>query len=199
MNRQSEYRDLMEQIRCAHQAFATAWAEERAAALVTISPKKSAFSWNEIWKANGVAYKAAQPLADRRNHLIQELFSNHLGPLHEGFQSGDPDAVNAIIDFLQIDVPAFHCGYAKEDYLRKLKAIELTEEHRERLRQYGLRLCGMPQHRREIAKAGRLMILVANREFVEELQKLANGDSRWIKDRASKMLAVVQNGRKDLL
>jgi hypothetical protein len=199
MNRQSGYRELMEQIRRAHQAFATAWAKERAAALATILPKKSALSWNEIWEANGVAYKAAQPLADRRNHLMGELFRDHLGSLDERFQSGDPDAVHAIIDFLEVDVPAFQCGYAKEHYLRKLKTIELTDEHRERLRQYGLRLCRLPQHRREIANAGRLMILIANREFVEELRELANSDSRLIKNRASKMLAVVQNGRKDLL
>jgi hypothetical protein len=193
MNRKSEYARLMEQIRQAHQAFVTAWAESRDAALEKMPPREGA-----LWEANGVAYKAAQPLADRRNELLAELFRDHLAPLYERFKSGDPDTVHAIIDFLEVDVPAFHCGYAKEHYLRKLKTIPLTDEHRERLREYGFRLCGAPHYRREIAEAGRLMIVVANQPFVDELRELSNSDNERITNKATKMLEVVLKGRKDL-
>jgi hypothetical protein len=187
----------MEQIRLAHKAFATAWAEARDAALEEMSPRKGA-PWEALWEANGVAYKAAQPLADRRNELLAVLFRDRLAPLYKRLKNGDPDAVHAIIDFLEVDVPAFQCGYAKEDYLRKLKTIPLTDAHRERLREYGFRLCGTPHHRREITEAGRLMILVANQPFVDELRELSNSDNERITAKAAKMLEVVLNGRKDL-
>jgi hypothetical protein len=198
MNRKSEYRQLMEQIRLAHQAFTKAWAEARTAALKATASSEVGRSWNEVWQANGIAYKSAQSFSEKRDRLIGELFQEHLGPLHQEFGSGDPDAVHAIIDFLEVDVPAFRCGYAKEDYLRMLKTIFLTDDHRERIRQYGLRLCMVPNHRREIQEAGRLMILVANRDFVDQLQGLAGNDNEWIRKKANKMLGVVQNGRKDL-
>ena len=123
MSEQRAYRHLMEQIRDAHGAFRKFWSETRTAALKSIAPNVESASWEQIWQANGIAYKSAQPLADRRDRLMAELFEEHLIPLHEGFISGDADAVNAVIDFLEVDVPAFRCGYAKEDYLRRLKRI----------------------------------------------------------------------------
>ena len=198
MSQQGEYRRLMEEIRRAHTAFSKGWTEARTAALRSFSPGQGAPSSKEIWRANGIAYRSAQSLADRRNRLLGELFNEHLIPLHEDFLSGDPHAVNAVIDFLEVDVPAFRCGYAKESYLCRLKTIPLTDEHQERLRQYGLRLCGMPVHRREIGEAGRLMIRVANRDFLEQLRALTASENDWIRKKSTKMLSVVQNARKDL-
>jgi hypothetical protein len=187
----------MEEIHLAHEAFSKHWTEARTAALKSISPKKGAASWEQVWQANGIAYKSAQSLEDRRNRLIGKLFEEYLIPLQEDFLSGGPHAVDAVIDFLEIDVPAFRCGYAKEDYLRKLKTVPLTDEHQERLRQYGLRLCSMPVHRREIGEAGRLMIRVVNRDFVDQLRALTASENDWIRKKSTKMLGVIQNGRKD--
>jgi hypothetical protein len=106
--------------------------------------------------------------------------------------------VHAIIDFLEVDVPAFRCGYAKEQHLRKLKTIPLTDEHRARLREYAVGLCRTPHHRREITEAGRLMISVANLSFVNELRALSRTENEWVKRKTAKMLRVVLNGRKDL-
>ena len=198
MSRHREYLRRMEEIRSAHAAFHRDWTEGRSAALKNLVPGEKAASWEQIWQANGIAYRSARPLEHRRNRLLRELFEKHLVPRHEDFLGGDPHAVNAVIDFLDVDVPAFRCGYAKEDYLRMLKTIPLTDEHRERLRQYGLRLCGLPVHRREIGEAGRLMIRIADRGFLEELRALARSENDRIRKKSEKMLSVVQNGRKDL-
>lgn len=198
MSRKPEYRRLMEQIHKAHEAFSKSWAEARTDALKSLSAKGRAASWEQVWEANGIAYKAAQPIEDRRNRLLGELFEKYLGPLHENFLDGDPQAVSAVIDFLEVDVPVFRCGYAKEDYLHRLKTVPLTDEHRERLRHYGLRLCSCPAHRREIGEAGRLMIRVADRDFVEQLRALTASENRRIQEKSRKMLSVVKNGREDL-
>lgn len=197
MNQQREYRRLMEQIRHVHQAFKEAWVEARTDTLESLSPNRAA-SWEQIWRANGIAYKAAQPLADRRNGLLGELFEKYLSPLHEDFLGGDPDAVSAVIDFLEVDVPAFQCGYAKEYYLCRLKRVPLTSEHQERLRQYGLRLCSVSVHRREIGEAGRLMIHVANRDLADQLRALTATENHWVRKKSAKMLNVITNCREDL-
>jgi len=199
MDRPQEYRQLMEQIRRAHQAFTTAWAEARADALKDISPKKRHLSWAKVWDANGIAYKAAKPFSDNRDKLLGKLFLEYLIPLYDAFVAGHPDAVSAIIEFLEVDVPAFRCGYAKEEHLKRLKTVPLTDEHRERLKQYGLHLCSMPHHRREIGEAGRLMIKIADRDFVGQLRALSINENERVRKKATKMLGVVLNGRKDLV
>jgi hypothetical protein len=197
-DRQSEFSQLMEQIRLAHRVFAKAWAEAKASALRGIPSNNNRHSFEQIWHANGIAYRAARPLSERRDRLLEKLFVGHIRPLQHEFNAGNPDAVDAIIDYLEVDVPAFHCGYAKEYFLRKLKTIRLTENHCQRLRDYGHRLCREQAHRREIREAGRLMILLADRNFVEQLQSLATQGDVWQRKKAVKMLRVVQNGRTDL-
>jgi hypothetical protein len=198
MSQHREYRQLMEEIRTAHETFRKSWREARTAAMKIISPDGRTPSWEQVWQANGIAYKQARPLEDRRNQLLRVLFEEHIGPLHDDFLNGDPAAINTIIDFLEVDVPAFRCGYAKEDFLRKLKALPLTNEHQSRLRSYCLHLCGTPAYRREIAQVGRLMVRVADRAFVDQLQQLTINPSDRIGKKSARMLTVIQNGRKDL-
>ena len=187
----------MERIAAAHGEFSQVWAAERAAALNSF-PTKGSRSWEQIWQANGVAYRAAAPLSGQRDQLLARLFERHLWPIYQDFRRGVPEAVDAIIDFLEVDVPAFRCGYAKESYLRDLKTIPLTGEHYGRLRQYGIGLCGSPHHRRELGEVGRLMIRVADRRFVEQLRSLSGSGNEFVRKRAAKMLGVVLNGRRDL-
>jgi hypothetical protein len=198
MSHHPEYRRLMEQIRLAHQAFKTSWTDARGTALERLAPAGRTASWEQVGQANRIAYQAAQSLADRRNRLLRELFAEHLGPLRDGLLAGEPDAINSIIDFLEVDVAAFRCGYAKQDYLRRLKTIPLTDQHQARLRQYGLRLCATPAHRREIREAARLMIRVADQDFVNQLRALTTGSNESVRRKVTKVLSVVLNGRKDL-
>ena len=198
MSRRREYRRLMEGIRDAHAAFKRDWAERRSAALKGLVADERAASWEEIWRANGVAYRGAASLAERRDRLLGELFERHLIPLYEKFRQGDADAVNGVIDFLEVDVLAFRCGYVKESYLRELKRVHLDEGHRERLRRYGLNLCGTASHRREIREAGGLMIAMADREMVERLMVLIGGGNERVMKKAGKMLGVILNARSDL-
>jgi hypothetical protein len=197
MGQQQTMHKLMEGIRGAHAEFTAAWAKAKAAAL-KVKPPRNASDWDAILHANGIAYREAATLAGHRDELIAKLFHKHLVPLHQAFIDGDRQAIGAILDFLEIDVPAFRCGYAKEWYLRKMKALSLNESHAARLRQYALRLCAMPLHRREIAELGRLMIKAADKSFIEELRVLISTGGDRTRKKSSKMLAVVLNGRKDL-
>jgi hypothetical protein len=188
----------MEQIRDAHTEFKQAWSEVRSGELSKIARNKGKPAWEEIWQANGVAYRSTQTLSEQVNRLLVSLFTGYLGPLHEALLKGAPEAIHNVIDFLATDVLAFRCGYIKEGYLRILKSVPLNDEHKNRLREYGLNLCRVPSHRREIKQAGRLLIRIADRAFVERLRALAADENGWVGKKSQKMLHVVLNGRKDL-
>jgi len=187
----------MDRIARSHEEFRRAWDTAQAAALGSICPKGAA-SLEQIWQANAIAYKAAEPLSRKRDQFLASLFSEHFLPLHQAFSEGVPDAVHAIIDFLEVDVPAYQCGYAKETCLRKLKTVPLTDEHHQRLRHYGIWLCSLPRYRREFHEAARLMIRVADKTFVEQLRTLACGGNGFASKRATRILGIVLNSRMDL-
>src|SRR5687768_11372762 len=85
--------------------------------------------WDKWW-GNGV--KSPEPdkvkkARDRFWDALNRLFDEQLEPLHSSFKSDREKTVDAVIDFLEIDVPAHRCGYEKEKYLRKLKAVTLSD------------------------------------------------------------------------
>lgn len=199
MDQKALYRDLMERIKRCDQFWGIAWREAQSAALKEMWPHKSQFSWEEVMKANGVAYEAVRSRVNSRNELLRELFDGHLAPLDAALNAGDADAVHAVIDFLETDVLAFRCGYAKEDYMRRLKHIALNDHHRDRLRRYALSLCRNPQHRREIRQASRLVIHLADQAFINELRVLSQSDIEHVRLKSARMLNVVLNGNKRLV
>lgn len=149
--RQQVFRALMQEIRNAHDAFSKRWRHVRESTLAEIGPTEPQRTYQQIWQANGVAYRAAKGLSDRRDLFISELFENHLTPLREAFLRGDPEAVDAVIDFIEILIPAFGCGCAKEEMLRHLKRMRLTDEQQIRLRRFAvslLRRAGPPPRTR---------------------------------------------------
>ena len=125
------------------------------------------------------------------------------GQLHqavpfEALMTGNPKGIDTIIDFLEIDVPAFRCGYAKEYCFRKLKSCPLTDRQVQRRRNLAVTMCTGP-YRQEVRELTRLMIRLADSQFVEELRRLSlQSENSFAVHRALRMLEIILQGRPDL-
>lgn len=127
------------------------------------------------------------------------LFQTELEPLRQTFLSDSVAAVDEVIDFLSVDIPAFRCGYEKEWYLRRLKSLPLTENQKERLKNIALDLCRKPAYRREFPDWARLMIMLADETFVDELQALLESPDLFVRKKADRVLKIIPENRKDLI
>jgi len=185
----------MERIRETHQEFTEVWNSMRTAELRKhgIGPD---YRMEIVWEANGVAYKAARPQSDRRDEFLSILFDEL--PFKD-FLEGKLEAINSILDFLEIDVLAFRCGYAKQWCFHKLKVLPLNEKQIVRLRQLVVAMCQYKGQREELRELARLMIKVADKPLIKDLQGLTrNGDNEYVKQKAERVLNVILNSRHDL-
>jgi hypothetical protein len=123
------------------------------------------------------------------------LYYTKLDQLHQGFEEDPVTYVDDVIAFLEIDIPCHRCGYEKEWYLTKLKSLSLRTDQQERLRAAALRLLSAETYRREIRDWARLMIVLANQNFVQEVWQIRALGSR---NNADMMLQVLAENRKDL-
>lgn len=129
---------------------------------------------------------------------MSELFEI-LCPYYDGVVRGEGTAIDAVLDFLEIDIPAFRAGYAKEWYYRRLKRMQLTDSHKERIKKLGMALLKQPDYRREWKELARLLIRVADQDLVTCLAALVTSDSSpFVKRRASRILESILNERHDL-
>jgi hypothetical protein len=118
MNRKEQMRELMQQIFTAHKEFSTAWDASKSAnfksgetyELFNLSPKEI----NEMLSANHQAYMDARPKGEKLYGLLKTFFENFLIPVMPPFLEGQNDAIDQILDFLEIDISAFRLGYQKE-------------------------------------------------------------------------------------
>jgi hypothetical protein len=147
------------------------------------------------WEANSPAYEAAEPHAVVRDEATQQLFG--MLPIEE-FGSGNPQAIDAMLDFLEVDVPAFRCGYFKEWCYRRLKGLPLTPEQEQRLRQLAVDLSQARGYRREIIELTRLMIKLADKPLMVRLHQLVTMRNKHIQKRARRMLTIIEHNRIDL-
>jgi len=174
----NSFRELVERLHAAHQDF------------------------HQAWKTMPRGYAAAEPrhvtvARDRFWHACNAVFEK-LAPLEHPFLAGDPAAINAILDFLEVDVPAFRCGYAKQKYFRKLKSLSLDEGQEERLRRLAYELVRGPNYGREIADLARLMIRLADASLIRELQELAKDSDDIVRKKSQRLLNVILENRPDL-
>jgi hypothetical protein len=202
MKRKQQYIHLMEKILESHREFSQAWNEAKQAELKRRGIKHldqwghSDREWAQILEANDVAYRAARLYSDRRDEYMGRLFEQLP---NEDFVAGEPQAIDASIDFLEIDILAFRCGYIKELCLRKLKSLPINPIQAERLRQLTLALCQGQGQRRELKELARLMIRLADESLVHELKNLLDQHpSEYVRRKASRTLQVIRNGRPDL-
>ena len=128
---------------------------------------------------------------------LNRLF-DHLSPVYETFISDPAAGTDGVLNFLEIDIPAFRCGYVKEKLLRRLKRVELTESQRRRLRTAALDLVSRGKFRRELSEWSRLMIVLADESFVEALRKTIKSLDTGAARGAERMLRCVLENRRDL-
>ncbi|MCC6699729.1 MAG: hypothetical protein IT365_29165 [Candidatus Hydrogenedentes bacterium] len=180
MDRKAEYTKKLLQIVAAHEAFQVDWEKYR--------PGHNAAD----------TYRLANDSYLAREKAVSDLFQTLLA-LHGGFLGGDADAVDAVLDFLEIDIPAFRAGYAKEWYYRKLKRIPLTEHQKQRIKNLGLALLAQPEYRREWADLVRLLAKLADGDLVKQIAELTTSDkSAYVPGRASSALDRILNVRPEL-
>jgi FMN phosphatase YigB (HAD superfamily) len=156
------------------------------------------FAKGQRWQAKVIERREMVADRDRFYAAFHLLFSAQLIPLRASFLQDALSSVNKVIEFLEIDIPAFRCGYEKEWYLTKLKSVPLTLEQRDRLKSSALGLVSNPHYRREFRDWGRLMIVLADEPFVANLRTLSNSPEHFIQQNARRMLKTVLDNRRDL-
>jgi hypothetical protein len=193
-------RSTMLRIQAAHERHAATWRRMRREHFPDISAIQAVQNGliETMWQANAMAYAEARPYRDETNRLLRVLFERYVEPDGQALARGEPQAVDRVIDFLETDVPAFRCGYAKEEYIKRLRSMPLDARQRQRLMGYTLDLCRNPLHRREIKWAGRLMIRLAGQPFIDQLRGLTQDGNRRVAAKSGRMLEVVLHSRKDL-
>jgi hypothetical protein len=87
------YRELLENIQKAHAAHAEAF--------------KNAPS---SLRTNSKAHEAVKKELDALYSHLKLFYENVLGPLAETFLAGNSNAIDEVLNFLEVDVPAFRTG-----------------------------------------------------------------------------------------
>ncbi len=118
-------------------------------------------------------------------HANNELWSKLLYPLQNKFNIDRSSAIDEVMDFLEVDIPAFRCGYLKEYFLEHLKSVDLTDIQKKRLSDVALRLCESDTVRREFRRWVNLMRPLADGEFVLQLHKVISANHQ---NRAAKLM-----------
>lgn len=177
---QTSYRELMNDLHTSHTNFKNVW--------------KSATK-------NGVARKEDPATIIARENFwtaYRKLWDLKLTPLRARFLDDPTEAVEEVIDFLEVDIPAFRCGYEKEYYLQHLKAVFLSEPQKSRLRATALKMCGSEEFRRESRRWARLLVNIADDAFVLQLKDMVESKPWPIHRKAKYILEIVLENRKDL-
>jgi hypothetical protein len=194
MKPQARYRELMEKIHQTHKEFSESFRAARAFSLAGTRRVGGKRSYPTVFEANRYAYKTAEPLSKKRDELLSLLFEEI--PLKD-FVLCESEAIDRVIDFIEIDIPAFHCGYVKEWCCSRLKKCELNPKQIRRLQRYTLYLCESPFYRRELTALGLLMIKLADDDFFIDLYALTRHDDPRIRRKTSRVIEkIVQNDRR---
>ncbi len=159
-------------------------------------------NFKTVRKKFGVGFRKIEPkeITEARRVFLQTLekLFDELEKYDRDFATGDSDAIDSIINFLEVDIPAFRCGYAKEKYFRKLKSLPLNEAQTERLLNLAFNLCTSNNYRREFRDLRRLMIKIADADFIERLKPLAKESDDIVKFKVKMMSETILQNRQDL-
>jgi hypothetical protein len=175
------YRELLENIREAHTVHAEAYKKARSKLGTNLE-----------------AHAATKKELDALYAHLKLFYESVLGLLADPFLAGNSNAIDEVLNFLEVDVPAFRTGYSKEWYYRKLKKLKLNPTQIERLRTIALNRCASPEYRREDGELRRLMIGLADAGFLQRVLELPDSSNRHTARRRMLMIEVILVGRKDL-
>jgi hypothetical protein len=81
---------------------------------------------------------------------------------------------------------------------RKLKSFELATDQIKRLKNIALAMCISQSYRREFTALSRLMIKLADQEFIQQLQHMMNSESGLIKKKSLIMFDIIINNRRTI-
>lgn len=136
-----------------------------------------------------------------RNLFLQKLdtlFGSKIEPLETKFCENSNAALDELVEFLSVDIPAFRCGYAKEVFLQLLKNSVLTEKQVTNVRKVAIEICTTNNVRREFRRWCRLMIKLADAEFVFSLKELLNSENLYTRLKSKWMIELIRKHRLDL-
>jgi hypothetical protein len=126
------------------------------------------------------------------------LFYEALAPAEKRFLARDVTACDDIINFLEVDIPVSGSGYKKEKFYRRLKSMTLGRKHIARLQEIAIARCASAEQRREDSELRRLMIQLADDEFLRRVADIPDDAGARIRHKKALMIEVVLKGRKDL-
>jgi len=151
-----------------------------------------------LTKLKGREPESVTVARDKFWDALNILFDTQLIPLETAFLENPLSVADDVIEFLSVDITAHRCGYVKEWFLTKLKSIELTFAQKLHLQQIALDLCESYNFRREINYWSRLMVKLADKDFVNKLNALSNSSNRYAQIKAKWLLDKILHHRKDL-
>ena len=124
-------------------------------------------------------------------HTYNSAIYPYVDRLYSEKEIRDPDIIEFVITFLELDPKFFRSGYIKEEMLRKLKRAALNEKHKKRLRNI---LCDAVEKRgsREFRRYCRLAPIIAENGLIECIEKSATNSNNKIKSRAKLMLKYIR-------
>ncbi|HLA94460.1 MAG TPA: hypothetical protein VK612_01980 [Pyrinomonadaceae bacterium] len=160
--------------------------------------------FHEVWQQHWpFAPQNSEPadVTEAREKFIKandHLWTKLLYPLQEKFSDNRELALDEVIDFLEIEIPAYRCGYLKEYFLDHIKTIDLTTHQGDRLRSIAFKLCETNTVRREFRRWVNLMIATADIDFVENTKELAAKQPVADQRATMLMLRSIAKHRKDL-
>lgn len=129
---------------------------------------------------------------------IDLLYSLKLEPLEKKFRDDPHSAISEVGEFLSTDIPAHRCGYAKEIFLQWLKSAKLTTNEIAMLQQIAMKTCETDNVRREFRRWCRLMIKLADEEFILNLKSLMKSDKLFTRLKSRWMFDSIRKHRSDL-
>lgn len=142
-----------------------------------------------------------ESVRNARNNFFQKLdalYSSKLEPLEKKFRANPKSAIDELVEFLSVDITAFRCGYAKEVFLQWLKHTELTSKEIKQFQQIAIKMCETNNVRREFRRWCRLMIKLADVDFVAELKSLSESENHLARIKSKWMIKLIQKHRTDL-
>lgn len=180
MASRERYRELLENVRRAHLDFKNAYRRAKAG-----GDKDS--------KGLG---KAEAEREEFYKHL--RILSGLLEDIRKRVQDGGSEAIDDLIEYLAVDIPAFRSGYAKERFYRQLKKVPLTQAQINQLREIAVARCASTEYRRDDSELRRVMIRLADLNFLNRVAAIPALPGSRIEGQKRRMFQVVLGGRKDL-
>jgi len=182
----SGFQILMQESFLAHQNFKSVWRAWRS---------------GKLKDAKGVKpHTEPKTVTEARNLFLAKndlLFSSKIEPLEIKFKK-NPNALDEVIEFLSVDIPAFRCGYAKEVFLQRLKKSEFSKNESEKLQNLLIEVCKTKSFRREFRRWSRLGVKLADENFVEELKLLRKSENNFARIKSKWILETIGQNRLHL-